>query len=89
MNKRQFHNALRILLNIDRWDVEWMTKAQWAEFIDNPHRFFIRTDDPTADRLWAMIEERNRPRAHERAESDRAERQGPLNEYLAAKGERA
>ncbi len=62
MNKRDFHNALRILLNIDRWDVEWMTDSQWIEFLDNPHRFFIMRDDPTTDRLWAIIEERNRPR---------------------------
>ena len=59
MKKRQFHNALRILLNIDRWDVEWMGDREWQEFIANPHRFFIASDDPTADKLWAIIIERN------------------------------
>ena len=58
MTKREFHNALRILLNIDHWDVEWMTTSQWQDFIANPHKFFIACDDPTADRLWAIIEER-------------------------------
>ena len=53
MNQRQFHNALRILLNIDRWDVKWMDDREWQEFIANPHRFFIACDDPTADALWA------------------------------------
>ena len=51
MNKRQFHNALRILLNIDHWDVEWMPRLEWQVFIANPHKFFIACDDPTADRL--------------------------------------
>ncbi len=67
MTQQEFHNALRILMVIDRWDVKWMDDMEWQEFIANPHRFFIRADDPTADALWAVIEKRNRLGANARA----------------------
>lgn len=56
MNKREFHNALRILRCIDRWDVEWMTDDQWASFRDHPYEFTIRCSDADYDRLWLVIE---------------------------------
>lgn len=62
-----FHNNLRILLSIDRHELEdvgiCLTTADWDRFQAAPFRFFIRCDDPTADRIWAVIESRQPSRA--------------------------
>lgn len=55
----QFHNAIRVLWNIDRPD--WMAADQWFAFNNDPHRFFVKADDETARKLWALIEPRLRP----------------------------
>lgn len=56
MKMRDFHNATRVLWNIDRPD--WMTDEQWASFSDNPHRYFIKAEDAEAALIWALIEAR-------------------------------
>lgn len=64
MTLRAFHNALRILLNIDRDELEAAgviprgDHNAWGDFRQNPWRFFIRAPDPAAEKLWAMIEAR-------------------------------
>lgn len=50
-----FHNALRILLNIDR-DQFPGDEADWTAFRDNPHRYFMRANDEVTDALYALIE---------------------------------
>jgi hypothetical protein len=64
---RRFHNALRIMLNLDRADLdaasvfskdEAIAATQWAAFTCDPYRFFIKTPTPIAERLWALIESR-------------------------------
>lgn len=55
---RAFHNALRILMNIETDDLQFLTGEQRLEFFKNPHLFFIKADDPTADSLWALITSR-------------------------------
>ena len=54
---RWFHNALRILLNIDG-DQFPGDEADWPAFRDDPHRYFIRATDDVADALYALIEGR-------------------------------
>lgn len=54
--QRRFHNALRILCNIDKPD--WMTDEQWRWFNANPHDFYIKCGDEIEDKLWAIIEAR-------------------------------
>ena len=60
----EFHNALRILLNIDFCDlvqagiVQAHDNAHWEQFQRDPFRYFIRADDTTAERLWDCIESR-------------------------------
>lgn len=52
----QFHNRMRVLMSIDSHelgDPNW-----WPRFRDDPHRFFIRCDDETAEKIWAVIEQR-------------------------------
>ena len=60
MELRKFHNALRILLNIDRDEIESdrsnpITDEQWDHFRSNPFVFFIRCDDATCQQIWDVI----------------------------------
>ena len=68
MELRQFHNALRILLNIDRWELEEAgyiktdvekRSRKWEAFRSDPFRAFIQASDEDAEILWAIIERRN------------------------------
>lgn len=61
MTFNEFHNALRILVNID---MDEFCKAvpdekQWAAFAINPHGWFIRACDAHAKPIWKIVEERN------------------------------
>jgi len=60
MELREFHNALRILLNLDRDEIENdraepMTDAQWEDFRSNPFLFFIKCDDHMCQQIWTRI----------------------------------
>lgn len=64
---RRFHNAMRILLNLDRDEIETegvinlldaAADAKWERFRTDPFRFFVRADDATAEKLWTIIEKR-------------------------------
>ncbi len=65
----EFHNGLRILLNLDFDDLakagvfEVSQIDRWQQFQRDPFRFFIRTDEETADALWRLIQERMKRRA--------------------------
>ena len=66
MTFAEFHNALRILTSIDRDELEaaGVIKTNdhnaWGTFTRDPFRWFIRADDATAAKLWAIIERRQR-----------------------------
>ena len=51
MEQREFHNALRILLNIDADELLacGALEEDWPSFRDDPYRFFIRTTDAVCD----------------------------------------
>ncbi|WP_276200247.1 hypothetical protein [Chelatococcus sp. XZ-Ab1] len=59
-----FHNRLRVLLNIERADlvdagvIRPTDHNAWGTFHRDPFRFFIRADDATALKLWAIVERR-------------------------------
>ena len=59
---RDFHNRLRVLNGIDLWELEnaglSISPESWAAFVANPWRWFIRADDETAEKVWAVIEQR-------------------------------
>ena len=73
MNFNEFHNGLRILLNIDRDEVAralsplYENAADWDEsvtrFMANPHMWFIRAPDAEADAIWELVEGRMNRRA--------------------------
>ncbi len=66
MTFAEFHNALRILTSIDQCELEDAgvikpgDMASWGPFSRDPFRWFIRADDETAAKLWAIIERRQR-----------------------------
>jgi hypothetical protein len=70
MTLREFHNGLRILRGIDRWELEEAgvvgepfnlpDDLRWIAFRDDPYGFFIRADDDTAAKLWSIIERRTK-----------------------------
>lgn len=63
--QRAFHNALRILMNVETEDLSFISAEERRAFFGNPHLFFIRADDATCDRLWALIQERQPERYRE------------------------
>lgn len=59
MTLREFHNGLRLLMGLDFSEVQHaITAEQWPSFRDDPHTFFIRADDPTTDKIWAVMKGR-------------------------------
>lgn len=67
---RRFHNALRVLLNIDMAEfIEAVFEKDYGEFGDeekdvwkafktNRHMWFIRAPDAYADKLWTYMQTR-------------------------------
>lgn len=56
MTFEQFHNGLRLLLNLEGGQLlELLTPVQIDNFYSNPHMFFIRADDTTARKLWDVM----------------------------------
>ena len=61
MTLEEFHNGLRILMNLDFDDLvkagafhEWQADA-WQNFRRDPFRSFIRADEETVDIIWDLI----------------------------------
>ena len=55
---RRFHNRVRILANIDRWDLEKeapFTREEWQMFVRDPISFFIRCRDDQRLSLWKVV----------------------------------
>ena len=72
MTLREFHNGLRVLLNIDAYefmpavypqgtDDQGAAFADWEAFRDNPHRWFIQAPDAKAQAIWKIVEGRLSP----------------------------
>jgi len=63
MTFNEFHNGLRVLLNIDRDEFEALVDgdltADYRRFSNNPYGWFIRVPDKHAMAIYAEIERRN------------------------------
>lgn len=57
MTFAEFHNALRIMLNIDR-DELGLDVFAWQTFQRDPYRWFIKACDADARKVWKIIEAR-------------------------------
>jgi hypothetical protein len=55
MTQAEFLNLLRRLFFLDHADVPFLDDREWALFRDDPHRFFVRTDDDIAALIWAAL----------------------------------
>ena len=59
---RRFHNALRILTNLDSSELIAAgvidTILEFWRFSDDPYRFFIRADDARVAAFWTLIQSR-------------------------------
>jgi hypothetical protein len=66
MQFREFHNGLRLMLNIDRDELEDAGLIDrgdhnaWGEFRRNPFIWFVRASDERAEKLWALMQKRMR-----------------------------
>ncbi len=66
MTLREFHNGLRILLNLDLDELatagamEHRDFDTYAEFRTDPFRWFIRANDRQAEAVWSLMQERMR-----------------------------
>ena len=61
MTLDEFHNGLRILIGIDRDELESVgitSVVEWEKFRIDPYRYFIRTDDEKAEKIWSIAEQR-------------------------------
>lgn len=64
MKFAEFHNGLRVLLNVDLPELERAGIIRhgdhnaWGEFRRDPFRWFIRADDEKAKKLWALVKDR-------------------------------
>lgn len=59
----ELHNALRILTSIDQCELEdagITSVAEWGKFRTDPFRYFIRTDDERAEKIYSIMERRAR-----------------------------
>lgn len=74
MDLAEFHNGLRILINLDLADLQEQglftepregAAEKWTPFRDNPWRYFIKCDDETASKIWAAMQKRLRPAARD------------------------
>jgi len=59
MEMQWFHNALRIMMSIDRHELETsgitLRNAEWYSFRSNPYVWFIRANDNDAAKIWQII----------------------------------
>lgn len=67
-HKLAFYNACRILMNLDmdelvragvlRAGIFGGAGSEWHRFNSDPLTFLAKLDDPTADKLWTLIQAR-------------------------------
>ncbi len=58
MHIQEFHNRLRSLHCIEPSEIPGLSADRQRGFATDPVRFFIRCDDETAAKIWALVEAR-------------------------------
>jgi len=69
VTRDEFHNGMRILMNIDKYEFvdalkgarrePWdMPDRHWPRFRTEPWVWFIQASDADADAVWAIVEKR-------------------------------
>ena len=60
MQKRAFINRIRSLFNIDGYTLPELTGQQQLEFLHDPVRYFLNTDEDQSDAIMREVESRQR-----------------------------
>lgn len=58
MTRHEFSNRLRSLFNIDADNLPDLTQEQYAAFLVDPVRFFLRREDALSDAIFREVEKR-------------------------------
>lgn len=58
IDQHVFTNALRSLFNIDGYQLPELTVEQQREFVRDPVRYFMRTDDAQQDAIFREVAKR-------------------------------
>ena len=60
MDKKSFINRIRSLFNIDGYTLPELTREQQLEFLRDPVRYFLNTDEAQSDAIMREIESRQK-----------------------------
>ncbi len=68
MDKLTFHNCIRILMNIDKWELveagiikdDSTSGTCWTRFNNDPLIFIAKLNDDAYDALWDIMKKREK-----------------------------
>ena len=60
MEKKSFINRIRSLFNIDGYTLPELTREQQSEFLRDPVRYFLNTDEAQSDAIMREVENRQK-----------------------------
>lgn len=60
MEKKSFINRIRSLFNIDGYTLPELTREQQLEFLRDPVRYFLNTDEAQSDAIMREVENRQK-----------------------------
>ena len=58
--RHKFQNQIRSLFCIEGFEIEGLSKEKQQSFVRDPVAFFIRCDDETAEKIWTIVQSRQR-----------------------------
>lgn len=59
--RHKFQSYIRNLYCIEGFEIEGLTPEGQQSFVRDPIGFFLRCDDETAEKIWTIIQSRQRP----------------------------
>ena len=71
MQKRAFINRIRSLFNIDGYTLPELTREQQLEFLRDPVRYFLNTDEAQSDAIMREVESRQKGEVFRRLDLSR------------------
>ena len=87
MEKKSFINRIRSLFNIDGYTLPELTREQQLEFLRDPVRYFLNTDEAQSDAIMREVESRQKGEVFHVSTSARVDQPAPsLAKELEAEG---
>jgi hypothetical protein len=88
MEKKSFINRIRSLFNIDGYTLPELTREQQLEFLRDPVRYFLNTDEAQSDAIMREIESRQKSEVFDVSTLASVDQPAPsLAKELEAEGE--